>query len=254
VTGGWIDIPVDSGIMAAYLARPSAPGPHPAVLVGFEMFGVTGYVRRVADRIAALGYTALVPDFYHRIGDRIELSTDAAGRERGLELLRGVHRDGVVEDVRAALTCLRERGDGERAAMVGLSVGGHIAYYAATEVPLDALAVFYPGWLTESTIPLSQPEPTVTRTPALAASGTRVLFLVGDGDHLFTAAQREEIADRLRSAGVRHELVVYPDTPHGFFCDERETYRPSAADDAWQRVTALLAETLSPSRPAPSPR
>ena len=138
--------------------------------------------------------------------------------------------------------------------MVGLSVGGHLAYHAATEVPLDALAVFYPGWLTESTIPLSQPEPTVTRTPLLAALGTRVLFLVGDGDQLFTAAQRQEIADRLRSAGVRHEFVVYPDTPHGFFCDERDTYRPAAAADAWQRLTALLAETLSPSRPAPSPR
>jgi carboxymethylenebutenolidase len=91
---------------------------------------------------------------------------------------------------------------------------------------------------------LSQPEPTVTRTPTLAALGTRVLFLVGDADHLFTAAQREEIADRLRAAGVRHEFIVYPDTPHGFFCPERDTYRPDAADDAWNRLTALLAEEL----------
>ena len=248
--GGWVDVPVDDGpVMPAYLARPTAPGEYPAVLVGFEMFGVTGYVRGVADRIARLGYAAMVPDFYHRLGERIELPADPAGRQRGLELLQGVHREGVVRDVRSALAYLRQRGDGRRAAMVGLSVGGHLAYYAATEVPLDALAVFYPGWLTETAIPVSRPEPTVTRTPALAALGTRVLVLVGDGDHLFSGAQRDEIADRLRAAGVRHELVVYPDTPHGFFCHERDTYRPDAADDAWRRLTALLAEELTADRP-----
>src|SRR2546423_14652262 len=128
--------------MAAYLARPSAPGPHPAVLVGFEMFGVTGYVRRVADRIPALGYAALVPDFYHRLGERIELAADAAGRERGLELLRGVHRDGVVADVRAALGHLRGRGGDERAAMVGLSAGGALAHHPGTAVPPGALPAF----------------------------------------------------------------------------------------------------------------
>jgi carboxymethylenebutenolidase len=132
VTGEWVDIPTGDGTMGAYLAPPPGPGPHPAVLVGFEMFGLTGYVRGVADRIAGLGYTTLVPDFYHRLGDRIELTADPAGRERGLELLRGVHRDGAAQDARAALACLRERGDGGRAAMVRLSVGGHLAYYAAT--------------------------------------------------------------------------------------------------------------------------
>ena len=63
-------------------------------------------------------------------------------------------------------------------------------------------------------------------------------------DHLFTAAQREDIAVRLRSAGVRHEFVVYPDTPHGFFCDERDTYRPGPAADAWHRTLRLLRAEL----------
>ena len=70
---------------------------------------------------------------------------------------------------------------------------------------------------------------------------TRLLFLVGDGDHLFTPDQRTEIASRLEADGVDHEFVVYPDTPHGFFCDERDTYRPEAAEDAFARVTKLLA-------------
>ena len=53
-----------------------------------------------------------------------------------------------------------------------------------------------------------------------------------------------EVAAALTAAGVEHELVTYPDTPHGFLCDRRDTYRRAAAEDAWRRIAALLAETL----------
>lgn len=72
-----------------------------------------------------------------------------------------------------------------------------------------------------------------------------MLFLVGDGDHLFSVEQRDQIAERLRDDGVNHEMVIYPDTPHGFFCHERDTYRPAEADDAFARLTGLLAAELS---------
>ncbi|GAA3440475.1 dienelactone hydrolase family protein [Kutzneria kofuensis] len=237
----WLDVPVagEAEPMSAYLARPAAPGPHATVLVGFEMFGVTDYVRAVADRIAALGYTAVVPDFYHRSGRRICLPATAEGRSRGLELLSQVTRDGVDRDIQALLDQL----PGPHA-MVGLSVGGHIAYYSATRFPFAAVAAFYPGWLTDDTIPLGRPTPTLELTAGIAEHGTRLLLLVGDGDHLFTRAQLDEIASRLDADGVDHDLVVYPDTPHGFFCHERDTYRPDAADDAFARVTSMLADHL----------
>jgi carboxymethylenebutenolidase len=234
----WLDVPVagEAEPMSAYLARPAAPGPYATVLVGFEMFGVTDYVCAVADRIAALGYTAVVPDFYHRSGRRIALPATAEGRSRGLELLSQVTRDGVDRDIQAVLDHL----PGPHA-MVGLSVGGHIAYYAATQFPLAAVATFYPGWLTDDTIPLGRPTPTLDLTPGITA---HLLFLVGDGDHLFTRARLDEIAARLRGDGVDHDFVVYPDTPHGFFCHERDTYRPDAANDAFARVTSMLADHL----------
>lgn len=227
-----------SGPVPGYVSRPVS-GSQGTVLVGFEMFGVTGYVRSVADRIAALGYTAVVPDFYHRSGPLISLPATAEGRTRGLELISAVTRSTVSDDVAAVLAEF----PGPHA-FVGLSVGGHIAYYAATQFPFAAVATFYPGWLTDGTIPLGRPDPTLTLTPAIAKHGSRLLFLVGDGDHLFTPEQRSEIASRLAADGVDHEFVVYPDTPHGFFCDERDTYRPEAAEDAFARVTKLLADHL----------
>jgi carboxymethylenebutenolidase len=249
ITSAWVDVPVagttGTSPMGAYLARPVGPGRFPNVIVGFEMFGLTGYIRAVTDRIAALGYNAIAPDFYHRAGERIDLPATEEGRERGMELLRNMRRGEVRDDVRALLDHLpRREGGGDRTAMVGLSAGGHIAYYAATQLPLAAVAVFYPGWLTDTTIGIGRPEPTLTLTGGIATLGTRLLFLVGDRDRLYTAKQRDQIADRLRTDRVDHEFVVYPDTPHGFFCHERETYRPGAAEDAFARLTVLLAERL----------
>lgn len=66
----------------------------------------------------------------------------------------------------------------------------------------------------------------------------------GEDDHLFSAGQREQIASRLKQAGARFELVVYPGNPHGFCCDERDTYRPQATADAWRRTLQLLAAEL----------
>lgn len=243
----WVQIPIGgTATMNAYLARPGGPGPWPAVLLGFEMFGITGYLRQVAADVAGQGYLALVPDFYHwqsADGSAVELTADADGRARGFELVNGLRREQVEADARAAIGYLTARPDctGE-AAMIGLSAGGHIAFYAATRIPLAALVAFYPGWLAGSEVGLSRPVPLLASAREIAALGTPVLMLAGAGDHLYAPGDLDAIGARLDRDGVAHELIVYPDTPHGFACFERDTYRPDAAADAWNRTFGLLAE------------
>ena len=236
--------------MEGYLARPSGPGPWPGVLVGFEMFGITGFVRSVTDRLANAGYLALAPDFYHWQGGsgHVELPANADGRARGLELLNGLSPDLVRADVQAAVDTLAALPESTglpastgRVAFFGMSAGGHIAYYAASQIPLSALVCFYPGWLADVGTGLGKAEPLLALTPQIAKLGTPVLVLVGADDHLFKPGQLDEIRASLTGAGVRHEMIIYPDTPHGFFCNERDTYRPLAAHDAWTRATRLLS-------------
>jgi carboxymethylenebutenolidase len=59
-----------------------------------------------------------------------------------------------------------------------------------------------------------------------------------------TADQTRLTGEALTAAGVRHEIVVYPGTPHGFMADERDTYRPDLAEDAWRRIAELFAAEL----------
>ena len=249
ITTGYVDITVNEepgpSTMGAYMARPQGQGNYPGVIIGFELFGVTGYIRTIANRIAQLGYVALAPDFYHRSLPGIELEATDEGRARGFELLHQLTRQQAINDVYAAMTHLRNEGKSSKIGMLGLSVGGHIAYLAATQFDLKATVAFYPGWLTTQDIPLSRPVPTLSLTPGIAKHDGYLLLLVGEQDSLLPAEQREAIARELQAANIRHELVIYPDTPHRFFYEEGENYRQVAADDAWHPLREQLATELA---------
>jgi carboxymethylenebutenolidase len=228
-------IELDGG-MGAFVARPADDRPQGGVVVCHELFGVTMHVREVCERITGLGWTAIAPDLYHRTEPAAELAHDDAGREHGFELLRELTRDDAIADVGAAVDHVRAAG-ARRVALLGLSLGGHVAYLAATSIDVDFVICAYPGWLAGTEIGLSRPEPTLTLTPGI---GGRVLILTGSDDHAVPDADRAAIAAALQAAGVAHEIVVYPGTPHGFLCDRRATYLPAQADDAWNRISQLL--------------
>ena len=235
------DSPLD-----AYLARPAAVGTYPVVLVGMELFALTDHIQRVTDQVARLGFVALAPNFYHRAEPHANLPYSDEGRTRGLALLHQLSRADVLADIQAALAFLHARPEVHgRTGFVGFSVGGHIAYLAATQFNIAATACFYGGWLTTTDIPLSQPEPTVQLTPGIAAHGGRLLYFAGAQDPHATAAQREQLAAALQAAHVRHELVVYAAATHGFFCEARPTtFHEESRNDAWQRTARLLTEEL----------
>lgn len=225
--------------MTGYLARPAGARPIGSVLVGMELFGVSAHVRDICDRLASVGYVALAPDLYHRSAPGVELAADDRGRARGFELLQQLTRAQALDDVRAAIAWLGPRAP--LAGMVGLSVGGHVAYLAAAHLDLPAVAVFYGGWVPTTEITISQPEPTINATPAITG---RVLMVVGSLDPVVPPEHRRQIADALSGAGIDHQLIEYPGVGHGFLCDRRDTFHAEAADNAWNRLVDFLAETL----------
>lgn len=244
-----VEVPGAAAPMGVYASRPAGGGPWPSVIVGFELFGLTPYMRAVTDRLAGLGLHAVAPDFYHRTAPGFSAAADAEGRSRGFALLDRLTREEVAADVRAVVSSLEDdEGTVGRPSMAGFSVGGHLAYYAATQLPLAAVALVYPGWLDAAGTALSRPEPLLDLTPGIAAD-CRLLYLVGADDQVAPPEQTRRVADRLTAAGLRHEVVVYPDTPHGFLADERDTFRPEPAADAWARLAALLAPAEPPAEP-----
>lgn len=247
IVGRHAEVEVNGSPMTVYLARPVRGDRLPVVLVGAELWGLTAEVRAVADRVAALGYVAVVANLYHRCGPETAtgLTESDENRARAFELLGTLTRDGVEADLRAAVAFAREQGDGsDTTGALGFSLGGHISYFAATPLDLAAAAIFYPGWLPVAGTALSIPDPLLSYTSSIAERGTRLLILLAERDHVIDAEQRTAIDAALSQAGAEYELVVYPGAQHAYFFPGRPVHDAAAAADSWQRVTELFAARL----------
>ena len=89
--------------MGGYLALPEGDGPHPAVLVFMEIFGVNDHIRDVTRRVAAEGYVALAPDYFHRTAPGIQLGYDEEGFDKGMKLLHQLQADQMIADAKDAI-------------------------------------------------------------------------------------------------------------------------------------------------------
>jgi carboxymethylenebutenolidase len=229
-----IEIPLPQGApMGGYLARPVGPGEHPGVIVAMELFGVDDHVRGICEDLARRGFTALAPDFYHRVQPGADLPHDETGRDRGFELLPQLTRAGVLADAAAAMAALEAR-DIPLTGMLGLSAGGHLTYLAATALDIPNSVVCYGGWLTGNPdLPVTGPEPTLALTPKISG---RLLYLVGEDDHVIGPEEQREIAAALAAAGPRHAFVAYPGAGHSFLRSGAPVVTEAFARiDAWLR-------------------
>jgi carboxymethylenebutenolidase len=245
MTRQWIPLTEGEG-PEAYLVLPEGREPAGAVIVGGEMFGVTAHVRDICERLAAAGYAALAPDFYWRNARRAELSYDDAGRTEGRQLMTALRSEEVLSDLAAARETARKHAGSGGTAIVGFSLGGHIAVLGATGLSFDLVVSYYGGWLLDGGIPMAEPVAPAARSEAIAANTGFLLGFFGADDFVMSLDEWHRVGERLRDAGVAHEQVTYNGVGHGFFCDERpETYDKAAAEDAWQRTLDALARHVA---------
>ena len=243
ITTEHIEIHLEGGgTMGGYAAAPESGGPHPAVLVFMEIFGVNSHIRDVTERVAREGYVALAPDYFHRTGPGVEYGYDDEGMAKGMQLLGALVADQMISDVNAALAYLRGRRDvrGNKIGCMGFCIGGHMTYLAACETEVSAAASFYGGGIAAPEGPGGQAS-TLGRTGKIRG---KILCLFGDKDGFIPMDQVDAIREALQKAGTDHQVVVYPDCDHGFFCDPRESYAEAAAGDAGKRVNDLFASEL----------
>ena len=226
----------------AYVAAPQGRNAIGAVVAGAEMFGLTGHARGVCERLAGAGYAVVAPDLYWRDTRLPVLGFDDTGRAEARRLMTGLRRDEVLADVATALDTARSLAPDGGSAVVGLSLVGHVAVLAATRLQLDLAVSFYGGWTLRGGIPLAEPPP-LDEAESISAF---VLGFVGGQDFLVSADEWRSIDERLDAAGVKHELVTYPEAAHGFACEDRpETYDADATTDAWQRTLNALHEHVA---------
>jgi carboxymethylenebutenolidase len=230
-----VTIETSDGPMQAYQVIPDGDGPFPALIVAQEAFGVNTHIKDVTRRFAREGYAAVAPDLYHRTGPMLTYAyEDPKRRESFSELTNG----GIEADLDATLAHLGQlpHADKGRIGIVGFCVGGFIAFLAACRTDVATAVCFYGGGIVNHREGLKL-EPLLTEADNIKVP---ILCLFGEKDTSIPPSDVEAIRRRLGMQPREHEVFVYPGAEHGFFCDERASFKPDAAADAWERTRKWL--------------
>lgn len=239
LVAGEITLNVSGAQVPVYRAAPAGKSNLPVVLVLSEIFGVHEHIADVARRFAKAGYLALAPELFVRQGNAqayTEISKLMA------EVIAKVPDAQVMADLDACLDwAAANGGDMNRVAVTGFCWGGRETWlYAAHQKRIKAAVAWY-GRLVGQVSELNP------RHPVDVAGQLHgpVLGLYGGADTgipLNTVEQMKMALAAGNASAKASQFVVYPDAPHAFHADYRPSYRQAAAEDAWKRCLAWLAQ------------
>ena len=235
LTAGEQMIPVGSSQIPAYVSRPEkAKTPLPIVIVVSEIFGVHEYIADVTRRFAKLGYLAIAPEFFVRAGDPSQYGTIA---DIFTNIISKTPDSQVLGDLQAALVWAgKNGGDLKRVGVTGFCWGGRITWLSATLPQVRAGVAWYGRLIGDKTE--GNPRHPVDIAVDLKAP---VLGLYGAADAGISLASIDQMREALakamptNAAAKASQFEVYPDTPHAFHADYRESYREGPAKDGWEK-------------------
>ena len=219
----------DGQSVNGYLAEPAAGAKSPGMVVIQEWWGLNEQIKGVADKLAAAGYRALVPDLYR---GKVALAANEAEH-----LMNDLNfGDAAGQDVRGAVQHLKASGSA-KVGVTGFCMGGALTLLAAVNVPETDAAVAWYGYP-----PLEYVDASKIKTPLMGHWATE--------DEAFPIAKVDELETKLGGAKVRFEFHRY-NAKHAFANETADSknlpflkYDAAAAELAWQRTLAFFARTL----------
>lgn len=211
--------------ITGYLSRPvDAMEPLPGLIVIHEAWGLNDNIKRMTDRLAGEGYTALAVDM---LGTVVE--TPEAARAQ----VRSADPEQLKENLRQAYQYLTNTQQAPMIGSIGWCFGGSWSLQTALLYPesLDAAVIYYGGNLVtdaETLEPLSMP----------------ILGIFGGIDDNPPPERVREFEATLNELGKSAEIYIYEGADHAFANPSGTRYNPEAAEDAWEKTIAFLNEHL----------
>ena len=221
----WITRP-DGDSLRAYVAYPERSDTAPAVIVIHEIYGLTSWEPTVADRLAAAGYVAIVPDMLSSKHGRTPADADSARA-----LMGDLEGERVMTDLDATYAWLgRQPAVAEgRIGTIGFCWGGARSFSYAAHNPALAAAVVAYG---------SAPD-----SASMQSIEAPVLGVYGENDARINA-DLDRVERQMEAAGKSFEHDIYPETGHGFLKPGRNGSDGPQVERAWERVLGFFGEHL----------
>ena len=202
------------------------------VIVLPEVFGVNGWVRSVADRLAAAGVPALALPLFARTAPGLDLSYSDQDLAEGRRHKDATTADQICADVSVAMAWLQKRCPRAQIHVVGFCFGGHAALIAATLPGVAATFDFYGAGVSRM-----RPGGGPPSLELLSQVKGRLTCICGTADPLIPEDDRRAIESALKnhdSTSSRFRYLELNGADHGFMCEERSSFNPVASSQGWQ--------------------
>ena len=232
--GEYVDVKLPSGgtPIRTWIVYPERKEKAGVVIVLHEIYGLTDWIRGVADQLARDGFIAVAPDLISGLGPNGGGTDSVSSRDDVVKLVRGI----TPEDATARLNAVHDwavklPAANGKSATLGFCWGGARSFsYAANQPELDAAVVFYG----------TSPE-----TAELARIKAPVLGLYGSDDARVNATIPPAEAE-MKKLGKLYEPNIYEGAGHGFLRaqEDREGANLRATQKAWPRVIEFLRKHL----------
>ena len=220
--GEWVKYVGKGGdSVRAYIAFPQRKDAAPAMIVIHEIFGLSDWVRTVADDFAAKGYVAIAPDLLTRRGG-------TTGADEARAAIRDLPPDSITADLDATYAYLGTIKSVRQGAVgvIGFCWGGSQSFRYATNNPNLKVAVVCYG---------SAPDLTT-----LARIKAPVYGAYGENDARINASL-PDVEKAMKEAGKSYTKKIYPGTGHGFL---RSRDVPAQADAGWVDILAFVGKEV----------
>ena len=233
--GEWVDValPGSEVPISTWIVYPERSGSAPVVLVIHEIYGLTDWVRGVADQFAAEGFIAVAPDLLSGMGPNGGGTASLGERDNVVATIRTLEPEERTRRLNAVRTYALDipAGNG-RLGSVGFCWGGAASFaYAVDQPELAAAAVYY------GTSPAEAADYARINAPVLGLYG-------GDDERVNSTIQRAEQA--MTAGGKSFEPIIFEGAGHGFLRaqEAREGANTRAAAQAWSRTLEFFREHL----------
>jgi len=225
-----VDFPSNGIDARGYLALPDS-GSGPGVIVIQEWWGLDSGIKQMADRLAAAGFVALVPDLYHG-----ELAAHDE-MDKASELMTHLPADRAARDMSGAVDFLSDHSTttGIGIGVMGFCMGGMLTFILAANRPdkVKAAVPFY-GF------PQGDMQPDYSKIQAVIRGH------MAENDDFFPPSLAKQLEAELQSLGKDATLAVYPGSGHAFMAPHNAlgTRDQALYDQIWPEATSFLREQL----------
>lgn len=228
--GEFVDITVPGAKtpLKAYIVYPERKEKAPVVIVIHEIFGLSDWVRSVADQLGADGFIAIAPDMLSGHAPNGGGTESIGGRQDVMRAVSGLPRDEVTRGLDAVREYeMKLPAASGKTATIGFCWGGGQSFAYATHQPDLSAAVVYYG--------------TPPAKDAMQKINARVAGFYGGNDARITATVGPT-SDQMKQLNKSYTAHVYDGAGHGFLRAQETPDNKKAADQAWPATIEFLRE------------